>query len=171
MIINQEAIDNAVEITPYLFHIHNFFNQTTLDQIVDNISKQTNWKPQELQTELPRLSLDWKTDDILDHLWSALSELDYSKFGLEFKTVMIWKDSAGYCIKDHVDNDNVKAAILLYLVPGPTNIGTWFGDIEIPFKANTGFLMLNKTKPVHGMRVPVPENFTRYSMYALFDYV
>ena len=171
MIINQQAINNAVEITPYLFQIDNFFDPATLDQIVDNISKQTNWKSQELQTELPRLSLQWKTDDILDHLWSVLSELDYSRFGLKFNTVMIWKDSAGYCIKDHVDNDNVKAAILLYLVPGPIDIGTWFGDIEIPFRANTGFLMLNETKPVHGMRVPVPENFTRYSMYALFDYV
>jgi hypothetical protein len=59
----------------------------------------------------------------------------------------------------------------IYLSNGPKELGTWFEDIEIPFVQNTGYIMTNRNKLKHGMKVPVPSGFTRYSLYALFDHV
>ena len=42
---------------------------------------------------------------------------------------------------------------------------------EIPFELNTGYIMNNRNKLPHKMKHPVPPNQTRYSVYALFDYV
>lgn len=82
----------------------------------------------------------------------------------------VWKDSAGYTISNHADNDRVAAAMQIYLSPTYFELGTWFNDTEeIPFIQNTGYLMHNRNKPIHGMKNAVPVGYTRFSLYVLFD--
>jgi hypothetical protein len=100
-----------------------------------------------------------------------LNDLDFSKFGLKFKYVTIWKDSAGYMIPSHKDNDRVKGSMQIYLNDIPQNLGTWFEDIEIPFIKNTGYIMKNTHKPEHGMKAMVPADLVRYSLYVWFDII
>lgn len=171
MIYSQQSLSNAKEITPHLFSINNFFTNQQLETLVNKLIIETNWVDQEQQVNGFRKRLKWITNGTLDLLWADLNQLDFSKFNLKFKTVMIWKDSPGYSIGPHSDNSSVVAAMQIYLNHGPMNLGTWFNDIEIPYQQNCGYFMINKTYPTHCMRSTVPENFTRYSMYVLFEYV
>ena len=83
---------------------------------------------------------------------------------------MIWKDQAGYKIDNHFDNDQVTAAMQIYLSEDRADLGTWFeNSVEIAFKQNTGYIMHNRNRLIHGMKKPVPDSYSRLSVYALFD--
>jgi hypothetical protein len=167
----QQALDNATLVKSDLWSINNIFTDIELSDLLDKIELEKNWQTVDLQENLPRRSLQWVDNGLLDHVWTMINQLNFSSFGLKFRNVDIWKDVAPYCIKDHVDNDRVVAAMQIYLNSGPENLGTWFQDSYIPFVANTGYIMNNKNKLVHGMKTAVPDNFVRYSLYALFDTV
>ena len=166
--MNQSAIDNAALLRPDLYSIKNLFDPIELNELVKTIDKQTQWQAQELQETLPRLTLPWVTDGLLDQVWSLLDQLDYSRFGFKFLNVSIWKDLPGYCIAEHVDNIRVQAAMQIYLNDLPTSLGTWFEETEIPCVPNSGYIMNNQHQPRHGMKTPVPDGDVRYSLYARF---
>jgi hypothetical protein len=169
--MTQSAIDNAVELSTDLWQVVDFFPTEMLAKIMSTVEQETQWDLQEMQEHMPRRVLPWKTNGILDDIYGYLDSLDYSKFGIKFANVRIWKDLPGYCISPHIDNPGVQASLQLYLNPGPKEIGTWFDDVEIPYVQNSGYIMNNRLKLSHGMQHPVPENFTRYSLYALFTNV
>jgi hypothetical protein len=167
----QLAIDNSKNLAPDLWAIDQFFTQDTLNKILLELEQDQLWQSLERQEHMPRKTLAWQDAGLLDQVWGTLNELNFSKFNLKFNTVSIWKDTATYCIKTHVDNDRVGAAMQIYLSEGPAEIGTWFQQIEIPFIKNTGYIMNNKNKLPHGMKCAVPDGVVRYSLYALFDHV
>jgi len=168
---SQESIDSAYPIRNDLWMVKNFFDPELLQDILNQIEIQTEWRIQEMQELLPRRTLHRTPDGLIDNIWSMLNDLDFSKLGLKFKHVTIWKDSAGYIIPEHEDNDQVKAAMQIYLNDIPQHLGTWFEEIEVPFIKNTGYIMKNTNKPRHGMRKVVPAHTTRYSLYAWFDLI
>jgi len=167
----QQSIDNAVLVKSDLWTVCNVFDDATLDNILARLELETEWALFEKQENLPRVCLPWNSDGLLSEIWSMADELDFSNYGLKFKTVTVWKDSAGYKIGPHKDNDRVVAAMQIYLNNGPENLGTWFEDTEIPFVKNTGYIMKNKNKILHGMKHGVPVGTTRYSLYAWFDLI
>lgn len=169
--MNQAALDQAHELCTDLYHIQNIFDQHELNEILSSIESQTDWQHLDLQEHTPRRSLAWKDDGLLDYVWGLINQLDFSRFGLRFVTVSLWKDQHPYFIAEHTDNDRVRAAMQIYLNDGPRNLGTWFGDIEIPYISNTGYIMDNRGALPHGMKTVVPPGFTRYSIYALFEHV
>jgi hypothetical protein len=169
--MNQIAIDNAAILRPDLYSIENLFDPAELTELVELIDKETQWQVQELQETMPRLTLPWVTDGLLDQVWSMLNQLDYSRFEFKFLNVSIWKDLPGYCIGDHNDNPGVQAAMQIYLNNLPKELGTWFDDIEIPYVQNSGYIMNNQHQPRHGMKHSVPVNSVRYSLYARFNRV
>jgi hypothetical protein len=169
--MNQFALNNAVLIKPDLYQVTDIFQPNELSYILQELDHVTEWEKVRLQESMPRDSVRWIDDKLLDQVWCMLNELDYSRFGLRFTHVTLWRDRHPYCIGTHVDNDQVQAAMQIYLNSGPIELGTWFEDIEIPFVPNTGYIMDNRNKLPHGMKSPVPVGFVRYSMYALFDHV
>lgn len=169
--MNQSALDNAVLLKPDLYQVTGIFQSNELSYILQELEHVTEWEKVRLQENRPRDSVQWINDGLLDQVWCMMNQLNYSRFGLKFTHVTLWKDQHPYYIGTHVDNDQVKAAMQIYLNPGPIELGTWFEDVEIPFVQNTGYIMNNRNKLKHGMKVGVPEGFIRYSMYALFDYV
>lgn len=169
--MNQYALDSATLLTPDLYHIKDIFSESELAYTLTSLPMQTNWQMIDLQETQPRRTLQWETDGLVDYTWCLINNLDFSRFGLKFTNVSIWRDQHPYCISDHVDNDQVKAAMQIYLSTGMPDTGTWFGSTEIPFELNTGYIMNNRNKLPHGMKHPVPLGQTRYSLYALFDYV
>ena len=168
-LINQSALDDATYLKQDLYHVHNLLNPNTLKTILQQAELQTDWQSVVMQEDKARKSLIWATDGLMDQIWCLLNKLDYSKFGLKFRHVSLWKDQHPYFIGEHTDHDGVQAAMQIYLSNGPTGLGTWFEDIEIPHIQNTGYIMNNRSKLKHGMKLIVPENFVRYSLYALFD--
>jgi hypothetical protein len=165
----QQSIDNALPIKPNIWAIKNVFDPAMLEHILNRVELETGWDKVEKQENLPRECLPWKSEGLLDDIWGMINELNFVKYGFRFRTVTIWKDSAGYMISPHVDNNRVVGSMQIYLNNAPRDLGTWFEDTEVPFVKNTGYIMNNKNKPLHGMKCPVPNNVTRYSLYAWFD--
>jgi len=80
----------------------------------------------------------------------------------------VWADYEGYTIPMHIDNDAIYIAMQVYLTLGDINLGTSFGVHTIPYKPNTGYLMVNSPDGLHGMRHTVPKDFIRLSSYTRF---
>lgn len=169
--MNQSALDNAIQLRSDLYRISEIFSCDELSWILQNLKHETQWEKVRLQENRSRDSVKWIDDGLLDSVWCMLNDLDYSKFKLKFTHVSLWRDQHPYMIGEHVDNDQVCAAMQIYLNAGPRELGTWFEDIEIPFIENTGYIMNNCNRPQHGMKSQVPVGFTRYSLYALFNHV
>jgi hypothetical protein len=169
--MKQSAIDHAVMLRPDLYSIKNLFEPDVLSVLLNKLNLETNWQLQENQEFLPRRTLSWLTDGVLDEVWCMLNTLDFSRFKLKFLNVSIWKDLPGFCSGPHIDNDRVKAAMQIYLNDLPKELGTWFEETEIPYVQNSGYIMNNQNRPKHGMKHPVPDGLVRYSLYARFDCV
>jgi len=168
--MNQSALDHAIQLHPDLWHVKNLLSQDELQALTSQVLLETQWQKVDLQEHFNRETVILNTVGFLDWLWTRLNSLDFSKFGLTFRTVVIWRDSEGYTISGHADNERVTAAMQIYLSPTRLDLGTWFEDeIEIPFVQNTGYLMHNRNKIQHGMKNTVPPNYTRLSFYTLFD--
>ena len=168
--MNQKVLDTATQLRPDLWSIEEILFEDELNYLLSAIENETDWIKIEEQRNLNRKQVAWKPDGICDWLWCKLSELDFSRFGLKFRTAMIWKDQAGYKIDNHFDNDQVTAAMQIYLSEDRADLGTWFeNSVEIAFKQNTGYIMHNRNRLIHGMKKPVPDSYSRLSVYALFD--
>ena len=127
--MRQSAIDNAIMLRPDLYKIENLFEHDELTELLKNIDKESQWQSQEMQELLPRLTLPWIPDGILDQLWCMLTDLDFSRFGFKVSNVSVWKDLPGYCSNEHIDNTRVQAAMQIYLNKLPTHLGTWFDGV------------------------------------------
>lgn len=170
--MKQQALDDAVQLAPDLWHVQNLLANDELAELKDKIDLEQKWQKIHLQENKPRDSVIWQKDGVIDWLWSKLNNLDYKRFNLKFRTVMIWRDHAGYTISNHFDNERVIGAMQIYISDTYLSLGTWFNDfIEIPFVQNSGYLMHNKNKIEHGMKEIVPHGYVRLSFYALFDQI
>ena len=167
--VRQQAIDDALLIDTDLWTVKNLFDDEILEEIVLRLDNEKSWTAVEMQEHLNRKCLPWNKDEIVADIWSMINTLDFSKFGFNLQSLTVWKDSEGYTIGDHSDNERVVGAMQIYLNTVPKELGTWFGKNEIPFVKNTGYIMNNKNKPRHGMKTMVPPNITRYSLYVYFD--
>lgn len=168
--MNQLAIDSAQQLAPDLWAIKDIFWPEEFLTLQRLIQEENRWATVDLQEKLPRESCDWQTDGLCDWLWSKIVALDFSRFGLKFRTVTVWRDHPGYLIGNHFDNDRVVAAMQIYVSEQRSGLGTWFNSsIEIPFVPNTGYLMHNRNRIIHGMKNPVPLEYIRVSLYAWFD--
>lgn len=169
--MRQQSLAAATQIRSDLWSIKEILFEDELNYLLSALKNETEWTKIDKQDTLNREQVVWKPDGICDWLWCKLSKLDFSRFGLKFHNVMIWKDQTGYKINNHFDNDRVKAAMQIYLSEDCADLGTWFeNSVEIAFKQNTGYLMDNRNKLIHGMKKPVPDNYSRLSFYALFEY-
>ena len=168
--MNQCSLDTAQQLCSDVWLIQNLLSNHEITEMLDRISHEDHWQKVDMQEHLDRKQVVWQADGLCDWLFCKLAELDFSKFNLLLRTVTIWKDSPGYIITNHFDNDRVVAAMQLYLSHSYPNIGTWFSNsIEIPFVQNTGYLMHNRNHIEHGMKSQVPLGYSRISFYALFD--
>ena len=113
--MNQHALDSATLLKSDLYHIKNIFSESELEYVLTSLPTQTKWQILDLQETQPRRSLQWESDGLVDYTWELINHLDFSKFGLKFTNVSIWRDQHPYCIRNHVDNDRVKAAMQIYL--------------------------------------------------------
>lgn len=168
--MNQQALDIATQLRSDLWYIKELLSEDELHYLLSAIKKETDWIKVDGQQTLNREQVPWKPDGICDWLWCKLSELDFSRLGLKFRTAMIWKDQPGYKIDNHFDNDRVKASMQIYLSEDCADLGTWFeNSLEVAFKQNTGYIMDNRNRLIHGMKKSVPDSYSRLSFYALFD--
>jgi len=168
--MNQYSLDTAQQLHSDLWLIQNLLIDDELKEILDRVLHETQWEEVDLQKHRNRKHVIWQTDGLCDWLFCKLAELDFSRFGLLLRNVTIWKDTVGYTIGEHIDNNRVVAGMQIYLSDSYPDLGTWFANtIEVPFVQNTGYLMHNRNQLEHGMKNWVPQGYSRISFYALFD--
>jgi hypothetical protein len=152
----------------------------TIGQVFDSldfayIEKQVQSIPLEQYTAGidNRYELVWKNDGILEELTTAFRkiELQISKLtGVEllFNQVRVWRDTAGFMIPFHEDDQQATVHIQTYIYG---DVGTtWYtpsGRTTIPFIPNSGYITQCSERYPHGTLTPTLDN--RYSLYATFN--
>lgn len=171
--------------------INNFFPSSVIDKLKIFIHSAQHWEYQEnpkngvINPERQRLSsmnpgtqrfkLTFQHDTIMEELYEILNGVTsnlsviFNK-DLSFNGVFVWKDLPGYFAVDHVDNPEIEIAIQIYLTEHEQNIGTiFFVDnkiVETNYKINEGYIMDNSYAIRHRIRLPIPQDHIRYSVYA-----
>lgn len=156
-----------------LYQVNNFFTRNLIEKLVLYINATTLWQPVELQEYLNRSAIVWDPDTVFEETYMIFDRLtDYLNdlFGQDLKLtgIQLWRDSPGYIIPMHVDNNRIGYSMQIYLTDGVEQLGTYFNTLEIPYKINTGYVTSAAQKIQHGMIKPVPNDHTRYSVYAIW---
>ena len=124
------------------------------------------------QAHTPRRVLD-TTQGIFAELNKCMVELlpqvkELTQLPISNLYTDVWADYEGYTLPMHIDNDAIYITMQVYLTPGDINLGTSFSEHTIPYKPNTGYLMVNSPSSLHGMLHTVPKDFIRLSSYTRF---
>jgi hypothetical protein len=83
-------------------------------------------------------------------------------------SIELWRDYPGYTNSDHIDSSEIENIMILYFDTGDNILGTrWFDPDEysVPYKANSGLLLLNSDKILHGLCGAVSGVKYRKAMY------
>lgn len=164
---------------PHLYLLENFLNPALLDKLIEFVNDDSNvkWNTVLYQEKTVRRSISWIPDTVIEEVHTVMENLTGAMENLfrkntRFIGISIWKDIHPYSISMHIDNNTVSTAIQIYLTSGPANMNTVFKynntEIGAVYQKNSGYIMDNTYKVSHGMLTPVPENHSRYSLYAIW---
>ena len=155
-----------------------FFGNNISKEIKD-IEKMTMVKL-ENQHHMPRNRIDY-SETLMKKLKiffsnSKITKSLSTKFNmpLQFESVDIWVDSAGYFLSPHTDDSRIKLALQIYLGEGPS-VGTSLFDSDnnvletFQYKFNSGYALLNNAVSLHGTTGAVAENNLRKSLYVRYS--
>lgn len=99
-------------------------------------------------------------EQLLDSMDTEL----FAELNLQPTSTAFWKDYPGFRCGSHSDNVLLEASMQVYLADStdPTMGTTFYPDYSVPYRKNTGYLMINQGQ-VHGSNAPTQE--MRYSTY------
>ena len=133
----------------------------------------------EKQHDLPRNRIDY-SETLMKKLKiffsnSKITKALEIKFNtpLQFESVDIWLDSAGYTLPPHTDDQRIKLSLQIYLGT-ETNVGTslFDGDNNViktfRYRFDSGYALLNNSVSLHGTEGTVAENNPRRSLYVRY---
>jgi hypothetical protein len=189
MPIDQPLIDDSIAYSkektsaatktacPHIYAVSDFIYQPLLDKFLKYLDSYENWKAADPPL-LGRQLLNWEFDTVVEEVHICMESItgevntllstNHSKFlGLN-----IWKDVSPYKIEAHTDNPVIGTSLQIYLNNCNANLATNFSyegeNISLPYNSNSGYIMNNDFKVTHWMTTPLPENFNRYSLYAIW---
>lgn len=167
-----------------LFTVDEVYPQEIISQLNNLPIDACPWEPlgdsKYTQIDTPRRMLISDGSDLLTQIDQHIKQYiplvqQITNKKVSWANTRVWADYPGYTISRHVDNPGVYISLQVYLNDGPENLGTHFSDSEdgpikhsIPFKSNTGYLMVNSPCNWHEMIMSVPQNFIRLSSYSWF---
>ena len=156
----------------------NFFGNNISKEIKDTEKMAT--VKLEKQHHKPRSRIDY-SETLMKKLKiffsnSKITKSLSTKFNmpLQFESVDIWVDSAGYFLSPHTDDSRIKLALQIYLGEGPS-VGTSLFDSDnnvletFQYKFNSGYALLNNAVSLHGTTGAVAENNLRKSLYVRYS--
>lgn len=172
-------IEKTTTTCPHLFLLNDFLYQPLLEKLLAFVEPDTeHWQTVLYQESTVRRSISWLPDTVIEETHMVMQELTNSLNDLfqkqtTFSGISVWKDVHPYSIKLHKDNNMVGTAMQLYLTSGPKNLNTVFEYnstlIGANYQKNSGYIMDNTYKIIHGMLTPVPVDHIRYSLYAIWS--
>jgi len=108
-----------------------------------------------------------QTPEIKKHLYNLIFQITNKPF--KHSSTELWRDYPGYTNDIHVDADNLENVMIIYLGDGDCDMGTrWFesaSEYHVPYTNNTGIVLLNSNKILHGMIGKVQGVDYRKSIY------
>jgi hypothetical protein len=171
------SISNRKDIgLSWAYELENVFTDDFLNKIELKFSENLMWESVKLQEKLPRRSIPWQPDSVIEEahnifksLTTPISELFCRD--VKFVSINFWDDSEKYTIGPHLDNDEISIAIQVYVNDASINLGTEFYKDsklyhKIPWKKNSGYILNNTFESYHGMTAITTAN--RHSLYAIF---
>lgn len=87
---------------------------------------------------------------------------------IHITSIELWRDYPGYNNADHYDDPNVENIMIIYFGNGADDLGTrWYNPDEfaVPYKINTGLILLNSSQTLHGLRGEVSGCDYRRAIY------
>ena len=157
---------------------HDFFGDNIL-KVIENLEELELTKL-ENQRHLPRSRIDY-SETLMKKLKiffsnSKITKALETKFNtpLQFESVAIWLDSAGYFLSPHTDDSRIKLALQIYLGEG-LSVGTSLFDSDnnvletFRYRFDSGYALLNNAVSLHGTEGTVAENNPRRSLYVRYS--
>jgi len=162
-----QSIANKTRVTWWAWHIENVLPDDIIVDIRDFMDANQKWEDVDLQTQWPRRAVHW--DQVpssaykrMHYAFQQLSTVVSEAVGeqVEFQHCNMWEDNKDYTIPAHVDNNNIRVAIQIYLNDADPDCGTaLYNEKEeqihkFPFVKNTGYILKNDPQSYHGMMTP-----------------
>lgn len=164
---------------PYVWTVDDFFEQPLLQKLLTIAADNTQpWRKLELQEYTARVCLDWIPDSVIEETYDVVRSItplmeDLIGHRLKFNGINLWKDQPSYHIGPHSDRNLIRVALQIYINFCDIDLTThfdWQGKIIHPNnRANSGYIMDNSGHVRHWLANAVPQNFNRYSIYAIWQ--
>lgn len=166
----------------YLFILRNVLQEKILHKLrkyLDTVDD-SKWQTVPGQERLPRRSISWDSDTVVEELHEIFQSLTptintlFPDIPKNFWGISIWKDQPGYEIDWHTDNPDIDVAMQIYVFNN-LGSGTIFrlsdNDIVVPSASNTGYLVCHTedNKIPHRSESIIPDGVVRYSLYAVWS--
>jgi hypothetical protein len=172
--LNQSVKTNC----PYICQLNDFIYQPLLEKFLNYLHNYQNW-----QDSTPHINgrkiLNWEFDTVVEEIHICMESLTIDINQLlstnheKFLGLNIWKDVNPFSIPRHTDNPVIGTSLQIYLNSCESNLGTKFSyndeDINLPYTSNSGYITNNDFRVEHWMNTPIPLNYQRYSLYAIWS--
>ena len=150
-----------------LIEVVNFLPDSLVMDLVEfSNGDEVPWETKELQKKLSRREVNFILDTPIETAHNWFKNLPLFSH-LNFMGISLWQDDSDYWMSDHIDNDLVKIAVQIYL-DNRLSPGTSFGEREIEYARNRGYIMFNGPDMLHGVPNRTPHE-GRLSIYALYN--
>lgn len=179
----EKFIDKEFTSCPYLYLLNDFILPEFLDKLClflqdESLPWEKVGRYDHETVYLGRTKLNWIYDSVIEEAATVIESLttevsDVIGRPQKFLSVNIWRDQHPYQIKPHIDRNLIGSAMQIYLNTGLVDTSThfvWKDQIIKPRnQRGSGYFMDNQGKLIHYLDNPVPKNFVRYSLYAIWQ--
>ena len=160
------------KITDNFYRLENVLSDELQIEILEQFNDTSSWDSLPDANNINRLELHLHTNSMiaekifktLKHITTIAEEVVGKLYP---NSPQLWLDHAGYMSRMHKDfSPNIKVNIQVYLDNGAENMGTACFDtqwLRVPYKKNTGYMLICPTEITHGMYMPVIDK--RLSLY------
>ena len=165
-------VDNRAD----LFWVKDVYPDDLLEEFLSTDHLMQPWRRQDWQLDYPRRKIIFQQDSIYGRMYTYIQKL-LDEISQDIDIPMLhadtafWLDEPGFSMEPHLDNLGVMASMQIFLNHNDINLGTVFynpdGTVRraFPYELNSGYIMINNPRQVHGMGFPVPDDTFRLCSY------
>jgi hypothetical protein len=171
---------------PYVFLLEELLHDKLLEKLLEYVKQENiNWLAEEPPIDnvshVPfpnRRKINWDPDTVIEEVHVVFNNLTnavnkiWNRNNI-FLGLSIWKDTKNFAVNKHTDNPVIDVALQIYLNEVDSVVGTTFEYnnklIQANHQKNHGYIMDNQAQIVHFLPKSVPDNHTRYSVYAIWS--
>jgi hypothetical protein len=165
------------QVSEHFYSITDVLSPHLLQTLLQRFDDRSNWEHHNdaefnVRDECNVLMKDPLTAQIHNELSVAKELLEIQCGKLYPNAPQLWYDNPGYISNLHKDHSpNLTVNMQVYLVDScTTEVGTHCNDngqwYSVPYKSNSGYILMSPTEIVHGTKFPVVDK--RLSLYQSF---